>query len=181
VYGGGGFRSATTPVGLPYGRDVLCSDQQMLTASATRRRGVATDVTLRVNSATLGYNSCHPMQPNQPPVRSNMPTLYNPIGAGDPRMNAECTMSMGFSSSGTGAWLRTPMTADALLDHYAKQLADSGWAAGASQEKNTIAGRTWTRSDSSGAPMEVTITVTSSAREPGCRELNMQVRTYRKP
>lgn len=182
VYGGGGFRPATTPVGLsPLARDVLCNDQQMLTASATRRRGVSTDVTLRVTSVSVGYNNCHPYQPPQSNIRNNMPTLYNPLGASDPRMNAECTTSMSYGGSGTSAWLRTPMTADALLDHYGKQLADSGWSAAAASDKNTITGRSWSRTDSAGAPIEVTITVASSGRESGCRELNMQVRTFRKP
>jgi hypothetical protein len=178
VYAGGGFRPATMAVpSSPFARDVLCSDQQMLTASATRRRGVATDITLRVTSTT-GFSLCHPSQPNMPQVRSPMPTLYNPVGANDARMTGDCN-SLGFvNSTGTGTSIRTPMAADALLDHYAKQLADSGWKSAG--ETNTITGRTWTRPDSTGTPVEVTITVTSSGQA-GCRELSMQVRTMRKP
>ena len=179
VYGGGGFRPATTSVpSSPFARDLLCNDQQMLSMSATRRRGVATDVTLRVTS-TPGFNPCHPSQPYQPPVRSPMPTLYNPLGANDARMNGDCVFSGFTNSMGSGASIRTPMTPDALLDHYGKQLADSGWKA--ASEKNTITGRTWARPDSTGTPIEVTITITSSPRETGCEELNMQVRTIRKP
>jgi hypothetical protein len=179
AYSGGGFRPATTSLpSSPFARDILCSDQQMLTASATRRRGVATDVTLRVTS-NPSFSLCHPPQPSPSQYRSPFPTLYNPLGANDARMNGDCNSSAYVGSSGTGTSLRTPMAADALLDHYGKQLVDSGWKAAG--EANSITGRTWTRPDSAGTPTELTITVTSSTRESGCRELNLQVRTMRKP
>lgn len=98
VYSGGGFRPATTAInGNPYARDILCSDQQMLTATATRRRGVATDITLRIIS-TPGFSLCRPSQPYVPAVRSPMPTLYNPAGVNDARMNNECASSNSVST-----------------------------------------------------------------------------------
>jgi hypothetical protein len=179
VYNGGGFRPATMSVAAtPFARDVLCSDQQMLTTSATRRRGIATDVTLRITTAP-GYSPCHPVQPYQPVTRSPLPTVYNPVGANDARMNGECPSSMAMVSGATSTLLRTPMTGDALLDHYGKQLIDSGWTG--QGDRNTVTGRTWTRPDSAGNALEVSITVTTSGKDAGCRDLNMQVRTLRKP
>ena len=177
VYAGGGFRPATMSVpSSPYARDVLCSDQQVITATATRRRGVATDITLRIITSP-GYSLCHPVQPYQQSVRSPMPTLFNPVGVSEMGMNMECS-AFTVSSTGTSATYRTPMTADALLDHYGKQLSDSGWTVVG--ERASISGRSWTRPDSAGNPIETSITV-KTGRESGCRELNMQVRTLRKP
>lgn len=79
--------------------------------------------------------------------------------------------------TGTSTLLRTPMTPDALLEHYGKQMLDSGWT---STAERGVVGRTWTRPDSAGTPIEVTLTVTTG-RETGCRDVNMQVRTLRKP
>lgn len=177
VYSGGGFRPATTAInGNPYARDILCDDQQMLTATATRRRGIATDITLRIIS-TAGFSVCRPSQPYVPAVRSPMPTLYNPAGVNDARMNNECASANSVSTTGTSTLLRTPMTPDALLEHYGKQMLDSGWTSSA---ERGVVGRTWTRPDSAGTPIEVTLTVTTG-RETGCRDVNMQVRTLRKP
>ncbi len=159
----------------PFARDVLCSDQQMITATATRRHGVATDITLRITTSP-GYSPCHPVQPYQPAVRSPIPILFNPAGVGDMGM-MECNAST-VGSTGTSTTYRTPMAADALLDHYGKQLSDSGWTVVG--ERASISGRTWTRPDSAGNPIETSITV-KTGRESGCRELNMQVRTLRKP
>jgi hypothetical protein len=177
VYSGGGFRSASMSVpSSPFARDVLCSDQQVITASATRRRGVATDITFRITTSP-GYSACHPVQPYQPAVRSPMPTLFNPTGVSEMGMNMECS-ALNVGSSGTSTTYRTPMTADALLDHYGKQLSDSGWTVVG--ERVSITGRSWTRPDSAGNPIETSITV-KTGRESGCRELTMQVRTLRKP
>ncbi|HEY2163316.1 MAG TPA: hypothetical protein VGH04_04965 [Gemmatimonadaceae bacterium] len=176
MYSGGGFRPASMSVpSSPFARDVLCSDQQVMTATATRRRGVATDITLRITTSP-GYSPCHPVQPYQPAVRSTMPTLFNPVGVTE-GMSMECNSSM-VGSTGTSATYRTPMAADVLLDHYGKQMTDSGWTVVG--ERASISGRTWTRTDSAGNPIETSITV-KTGRESGCRELNMQVRTLRKP
>ena len=177
MYSGGGFRPAVTAInGNPYARDVLCNNDQMLTVTATRRRGVATDITMRVITTT-GFSVCRPSPPYPSAARSPMPTLYNPAGANDARMNNECVSSNYTSSMGSGTMLRTPMTPETLLDHYGKQLADSGWTSSA---ERSVVGRTWTRPDSTGAPVEVTLTITTG-RETGCRDINMQVRTTRKP
>ena len=176
---GGGFRSATMNMmaGGDPTRATLCgADQQMLTASAARRRGVSTDIVMRLSTVT-NYGTCNP--PQLPPGYRPppWPTIYQPTGVAD--ANQACNADNNFGSSGTGAIVRTPMTSEALLDHYAKQLQDSGWQA--PPGSGSIVGRTWTRTDSTGAPVELTITAAASLRDPSCRTLNMSVRTLKKP
>jgi hypothetical protein len=175
---GGGFRQA--PAGMmpdgPLTRVTLCSDQQVLTASAARQRGTVTNITYRV-STTGGYSVCRPPQLSVGATRSPFPTLYNPPTSVDARMSGDCANN--FSGSGTSTTLRTSMTAEALLDHYARQLQDSGWTSAG--EKASIIGRTWSRTDSAGTPVEAVITVMTPAQNSACRELNLQVRTMRKP
>jgi len=177
TFSGGGFRSAPTTQDGPLTRLTLCHDQQTLTATAARRRGTVTDVTFRIIASST-YSVCHPPQIQTGMGRSPFPTLINPPSSTDARMTGDCSSTL-MGSSGTSTTLRTPMSADALLDHYGKQLQDSGWTA--SGERASIVGRTWTRADSSGAPVESVITVATPARDSGCRELNLQVRTLRKP
>lgn len=176
TFSGGGFRSATIPGATLASRLTLCSDQQILTASAVRHRGTVTNVTLRVTTSP-NYSVCRP--PDPPSMsRSAMPTLINPEGADDGRFGAECSSPYS-GSSGTGTTLRTLMTPEALLDHYARQLQDSGWTA--LGDKATILGRVWTRADASGGASELSITVTTSPRDARCRELNLQVKGARRP
>jgi len=111
-------------------------------------------------------------------ARSPFPTLFNPAGATDSRMTGDCSSTIG-GSSGTSTNLRTPMAADAILSHYGKQLADSGWQDVGGRA--TIVGHSWTKTDSTGAPVELSLTVTGSPRDSTCRDISMQVRTLRKP
>jgi len=178
VYAGAGFMPARpAPSIAPPTRLTLCGDQQLLTVSSARRGGVVTNVTLRVVGST-GPGPCHLPQMPVSMMRSPFPTLYAPEGALDARMSGDCSATM-MGSMGTGTTLRTGMTADALLDHYGRQLADSGWTSHG--DKGSVTGRLWTRPDSSGAPVEVVVSVTTSARDAGCRDLNLQVRTLKKP
>ena len=76
-----GFRPAAMAPGsqLTLTRLTLCSDQMILTASAARRRGIVTEIVLRM-AASMGY----PCSPPPLPVgmyRSPFPTLFNPEGA----------------------------------------------------------------------------------------------------
>jgi hypothetical protein len=176
----GGFRPAVViPNEATSMRATLCADQQMLVVSAARRRGTVTDVTFRALAAGIN-GACHPQQLPASMVgyRSPYPTLYNPQDASDVRMSGDCSTTMGGSSS-TGTTLRTAASADALLDHYARQLQDSGWKS--LGEARSIVGRVWSRPDSTGAPVELSLTVMSPTSPNGCRDLNMQVRTLRKP
>ena len=107
------------------------------------------------------------------------PTLVNPVDTG---MNLpDCYQPVTLAASPgriMNERLKTSIPADKLLEHYARQLADSGWTTAGSQ--GSTARRTWTRPDSGGTVHEVTLTVTPSA-VPTCQEVSMQVRQIRKP
>src|SRR5207253_2213189 len=120
---------------------------------------------------------CNPPQVPADANRQPYPTLFNPAGSNDVRLANDCRANSS-STTGTGTLLRSAIDPSALLDHYARQLQDSGWHA--PNDKLSIVGRTWTRTDSTGAPIELTLTVTTSAHDPMCRELSLQVKTMRK-
>jgi hypothetical protein len=93
-------------------------------------------------------------------------------------MTGDCSTN-GFSGMGNATTLRTDMSPDSLLDHYGRQLQDSGWKS--TNDAKIIVGRSWTRPDSTGSPMELSLTVATSMRAGACREVNLQVRTGRRP
>jgi hypothetical protein len=176
---GGGFRPAAMAPTSPDAatRVTFCGDQQVLTVSAARHQGVNTDVTMRLTPAA-NYSVCTPQPMPAGMIRPLYPTLFNPANAGEGRgLIGDCVMSM--ASTGTNTTLRTAMEPTALLEHYARQLQDSGWSA--APTGGSIVGRTWTRTDSAGNPLELSITVATSPRDVACRDLNLQVRTVRKP
>jgi hypothetical protein len=177
---GGGFRAApATPAGMPVDRTTLCDDEQALTTSLVRRDAKSADIAYRIFQVTGVGSVCKPMQYPQPSImRLPMPTLYNPVGSQDARGMIECSTNIA-GSSGTGTTLRTAMAPEAILDHYASQLTDSGWKSGGDRGNTVI--RTFSRADSTGAPIEVSITIATSPRSELCHEVNMQVRSLRKP
>lgn len=175
----GGFRPAPTPqFASPVTRLTLCGDQQILTASSGRQLGEATNIIVRVGSSA-GNNACHPVVFQAQTNRPALPTLYNPPGPPpDPRAFADCSPAFN-TSNGSGTILRSSMSPEALLDHYGRQLQDSGWApAGV---KGSEVGRTWTRRDSAGAVQEAFISVMTVGRDSTCRNLYIQLRTPRGP
>src|SRR5262245_56570134 len=177
----GGFRAASMRA-VPDGPSTyltLCGDRQLLNLSAMRRRGVNTDVTIRLTSVA-NYSPCTPQQLPAGYSRPLYPTLFNPANAIDARVGPDdCGRSIGNGSGSTTITLRTQMDPAALLEHYAKQIQDSGWTA--PPKGGAFAGRTWTRPDSAGNPIELSLTVASSPRDGSCYDLNLQVRTIRKP
>ena len=178
TFSGAGFMPAPTPTADgSLTRLNLCGDEQFLMASVAHRQGGAAVVVLRVVSST-GPGICNLPQIATSMVRTPWPTLYNPVGAVDARMSGDCSATLG-GSSGIGTTLRTSMSAESLLDHYARQLKDSGWVS--ASETASIVGRSWSRVDSAGVPTELSVTVTTPTRDAGCRELFLQTRSLRKP
>lgn len=173
---GGGFRPA--PAGESPTRLTLCGDQQTLTATATRHRGTITEVVIRVVGGG-NYSVCNPPQMPTGMSRVPLPILYNPANPSDARVVGACSSGWGGGTSGTNTTLRSTMQPEVLLDHYGRQLQDSGWHA--TSERPTIFGRSWTRTDSTGAPFEVQLTLTTAPGDSTCRDLSMQVRVLRKP
>jgi hypothetical protein len=174
---GGGFRPAPAVAEGSSTRATLCGDQQILSLSSARRRGIVTDVTLRVSAAGQ-YSACKPPQMPLGMPRSPYPTLYNPAGAAEARMTTDCPAADA-ASAVMSTTLRTATTPDALLDHYARQLQDSGWKSGV--DAKSVVSRSWTRPDSTGTPVELSLTVTSTSRNTACRDISLQVRRAQKP
>jgi hypothetical protein len=175
VYGGGGFRPATIQAQavVDASKATLCGDQQMLIISGSHRRLGGSEITYRLISTT-NYSVCRPQQPPAQSFHSPYPTLYNPPNVNEAYMANGC--SSNYSGSGTTTTYRSSLTLEAILDHYGKQLVDSGWTAGGS-----IAGRTWTKKDSTGAPLELSIVIAPSGQDGSCQRLDLQVKTFRKP
>ncbi len=170
----GGFRPALAENGVS--RLTLCGKTDLMTASVRSRPALGTHLIMRLAPlANLG-----PCRPPQIPTAMDRvaPTLVNPPGVADARFTGDCSATA-MGSFGTGTSLRTSMSPRELLDFYGRQLADSGWVA--PRDSATIVGRTWSRRDSAGAEREVTVTVTPSTRDSGCRQVNMQTRTLRAP
>jgi hypothetical protein len=109
----------------------------------------------------------------QQPEMVRMPTLVNPTGS---FMNAQaCSVSiaMGGRSNGTTERVQSSLSANQLLDFFAKQLADSGWT---SPQATTIVRRSWTHSDGTNDNRELTLSANAITGTP-CLDVTMQVRT----
>lgn len=174
---GGGFRPAPVqPLDAAPTRVTVCDTPQMLTASIARRDAKSADIAYRITTLASGFSICNPFQPNVPAgYHSPFPTLYNPPSA-DSRMIGDC-QSSNSGSQGTFTMLKSGMASDAILDHYAKQLTDSGWTAA---PPGATVSKTFTRIDN-GNPAELTLKVSTSERDQSCREVEMNARTFRKP
>jgi hypothetical protein len=178
-YAIGGFQPAPAPPPLgPLTRVNLCADQQSITVWTGTRHGSSVEVNFRVSPAGNPSVCNMPQFPAAGMRLPPWPALFNPAGVADTRLGGDCSSTIG-GTSGTGTTFRTAMSAEAILEHYGRQLLDSGWTTGG--EKGAIVGRTFMRADSTGTPVDLTLSVTTSARDSGCREVNMQVRTLRKP
>ncbi len=170
----GGFRSAPTENSAS--RLTLCGKSDFLTAYVRKRPGLGTHLIMRL-APSAGMGTCRP--PQLPTAMQQVaPTLINPAGVPDARFTGDCG-AMAAGSFGIGTALRTSMSPRDLLNFYGRQLTDSGWIA--PHDSATIVGRTWSRRDSTGVEHEVTVTVTPSTRDAGCRQVNMQTRTVRAP
>lgn len=175
---GGGFRPAPTPSAARVARRfTLCGDGQTITAWISRQQAMSTTVVMRL-SASGNAGVCNPPQYPRDMQRSPIPTLFDPEGATDARMARDCSPSFGMSNA-TSTRLRTTMSPEVLLEHYGRQLQDSGWAS--ARTVPTIVGRTWTRRDSTGAPVQVSLSVTTSPQDSTCRAVNLELQTQRRP
>jgi hypothetical protein len=164
----------------PSTRATLCRDDGTLVVSGAPARGGGANVTLRLLTSLgpTSYTTCNPPpRPEMPVNRSPYPTLYDPPITGEAAPNA-CFPNYN-NSSGTSNFLRTTLSPELILEHYARQLQDSGWTPSSTMAPPV--GRTFTRRDSTGAPIEMTLTVSGSPKGPNCRDVTMQVRGPNKP
>jgi hypothetical protein len=173
----GGFRPAPVADAM-LTRFTFCQEQQYLSGTAARRQGLYTEVIVRLSTFSGNFTVCNPPQVSSGAFRNPYPTLFNPAGAIDARSMGDCASTITGPNS-TSTLLRTAVAPEAILDHYGRQLADSGWKD--ASDKASVVARSWTRTDSTGAPVELTLSVATSARDASCRDINLQVRTLRKP
>jgi hypothetical protein len=175
---GGGFRNApASSLAGNSARMTLCEDPEMLTVSAMPQRGSATVLTYRMTT-TIGYSTCHLPEPSSVSQRFALPTLINPPQQlSGPVVTACFSGRQGGSSLST--LLNTPLGLDSLLDYYGKQLDDSGWKP--EGEKGALVGRTWMRTDSTGAVQEMSLVIHATPQGTSCREASMQYRILSKP
>ena len=181
-FGGGGFRPAAmaSPGVQSTTRFTLCNADYAVSGDVRRHAGVSLFLVYRLASATTGI--CHPPQFQAragTPIR--LPTLYEPAGTQDARASMACYPQSVGESNGTEAFFRTPMSADQILAHFARQLADSGWTR--VRDTVTLARGEWTRPDSSGAAQRLTLTITApqGVSDAQCHQAEMRVALPRKP
>jgi hypothetical protein len=137
-----------------------------------------TRISIVVNSLSPCNGPVRPVSADQRAELAMRPTLVNPAGAQND-ITGDCfggrtgdRLSTGYTGGGL---LMSGMSAQALLDHYGKQLVDSGWTL-APQTRTT---RFWTKTDSSGKPVQYSLTVETLGIGPTCRVLTSQLRTGR--
>jgi hypothetical protein len=171
---GGGFRDQPTAmmgnVPVTTGPTVLTlcgGDQQTLIVRGSREHG-GTQVLYRITpTGTVG--TCHPRQLPAGPARPGYPTLYNPTWVEEYPAKGDCQLEGSLFAANTQ--LRTPMSPEQILDHYAKQMRDSGW-----RPAPSAIVRTWTKQDSSGAPHALSLVIATSTRDSLCHGVWLQVR-----
>jgi hypothetical protein len=150
----------------------FCSGSQML-AMSPAARGVpnSTRITFFVVRQECGPVSESRAAFTENPYRG-APVLVNPASSQSRGIGATCSPNgqSGASSSPRTA-LRTSMTSREILDHYNRQLADSGWTLVPASEG--LVRSLWQRTDSTGARLEVVLTVSSHAGTPGCYDVEM--------
>jgi hypothetical protein len=109
--------------------------------------------------------------------RVAMPALENPLGAPMNSVGCSRVSSIGSQQSSMSERLETRMTPAQLLDHFGKQLTNSGWTA-SSQVSPTLR-RTWTRADSGNTMREATLQIAplpDAAPGATCEDVMLSVR-----
>ena len=182
VYRGGGFQSPQSAAATARAsrRFQSCRDNHTLNAWIARELPLSTTIAFRLGTPNPGqFNQCNPPAPD-PRMLASMrespyPTLFDPVSRDGPMMSS-CYDQRSFGSSATETRYKASLTPEQVLDHYARQLADSGWMAG-SPPRPTIA-RAWTRPDPAGGePRHVTLTVSRpTTGDSTCLRVQMEVR-----
>ena len=156
------FRDAPIPAGTvriqTSGPQQFCGPSGGMTVTLEQAGFADTRITVNATDVNMCANVSGASIP--PEVRreyAGRPTFVNPL-------NARNDMSGCYrnqpgdnfnSSSGGGGMISTNMSAQALLDHYSKQMADSGWK----PVDVARVTRSWTRTDSAGKPLRYTLSI----------------------
>jgi hypothetical protein len=158
----GGFASGAAPVA-----SVWCSSVSYLmvrTQSPGVGRSTATIVLPEGQGRVSGCDAARP----DSAMAQQIPTLYDPEGA---HMTRHCTSSSGALAFMTQNRLETSLSPGELLDHYGRQLTDSGWTA--------VEGRgvtqSWSRQSPNGSVRYVTLAVSVPPDARRCRMIDLKM------
>lgn len=165
-----GFVPAPTAPDDPDGALTFCSSGTVLIIRIVRVAGEQEIAARAAGTPLSSVCTASRAMPSAALRRDYYPTLVNPPGTGN-GMSADCPR---WNSRGGGGSTRlsTSMSLDEILAHYGRQLADSAWQPVTGRE---LVVRTWTRRDSTGAFVELSLTAVRTAAFPSCVELEMQV------
>ncbi len=176
----GGFQFLNAPA-MPTPRAdqriTRCGDGQVLTAWISRTRALSTTITFRIVTSTATPQQNTTCNPFRPPVGMRdegprFPTLIMPAGVGN--RDQACMMSRYEGrGSGTGAEVRSTMSLEQLLEHFTRQLEDSGWTR--KPGAGRMISRAWTKPDSAGQPRGLSIEVQVSPADTMCRSVNLMM------
>lgn len=176
----GGFRPAQMmPMAAytsPTRRFTLCRDNQTVSAWISKDRALTSTIVFRLANAGMP-SICTPtprdtMQERMMRDRPQFPVLYDPESPRDPNVMREC-YNVGSGMTSTQTRVKTTMAGDKVLDHYARQLRDSGWTAGGPTSLTSV--KSWSRADSTGKPIHVVLTVVTSLKDSTCKSVSMEV------
>jgi hypothetical protein len=171
----GGFRAAPiASASAPLERTTLCSTGHYVIVIPVRQSAGRTTIAMRlVTLTTTGQSICTAPQlpPGARPQRTAFPTVQHPAGSTNTQF---CEPYIDGSSSGTSGAVRSSLSSENLVDHYAKQLRDSGWTD--SGEQRTAITRVFTKPDSTGTPIHLELRVSRDGPDASCRNTHLMVR-----
>lgn len=146
-----------------------CSAGSSLVASTESRGSGASVVRIVVGQyAAMGRCPQQRLIVNVISDFSMLPTLYDPEGASS---NSQKCVTAYRSSSGNGIRniIALQLAPSMLLDHYGKQLRDSGWTRADTLGAGMRVSRSWLKRTSGGDEQYLTLSVVVPADQPQCR------------
>ena len=172
--------SPATRAQRPDRRITRCGDGQTLSAWVSRERSLSTTVVFRLASmpAPPQNSTCNPYMPppefRQPRARS--PLLYNPAAVRETH-DRSCARQYGpgESMTGTSTQYKLPTSPEQLMEHYARQLQDSGWMPQGTTQRSVSVKRNWTKPAASGAPLNLYLEITVPPQDTLCRDVSLMM------
>jgi hypothetical protein len=152
-------------------RSTWCSNGAAVLVSTEARDGGISVADIIVSAIDVS-GGCERRLGGESPF-GDLPTLYDPEGASNTQ---KCfTAFRGSSGNGTSNALAFNGEPSKLLDHYGKQLQDSGWARTDSTRAGARITRTWMKHSPGGDPQYLMLSVTVPVNAPNCRIVDLKI------